>query len=208
MLIDPGDLAVFLTASLMLNLTPGNDMMFVLGQSMRSGFGAGVAASLGIATGSAIHLLLVALGVAVLLDQHPMLFDLIRYAGVAYLLWLAWRTLASHGSLRIASAPPRSIYQAWRDGTVVNLLNPKVIVFMFAFLPPFVRPENGTPLLQLLILGLIFNTGGTAINMIVAAFAGKASQLLATNRTAATWFNRISACILLLLAARLLLDRR
>lgn len=206
--IATADLLVFLTAALMLNLTPGNDMMFVLGQSIRSGVGAGVAASLGIATGSAIHLLLVALGVAVLLNQHPVFFDLVRYAGAAYLVWLAWRTLSASGSLRLAQAPERNFFQAWRDGTIVNLLNPKVIVFMFAFLPPFVRPENGSPLLQLLILGLIFNVGGTVINVIVAAFAGKASRLLLSSKAAAVWFNRISASIFLLLAARLAFERK
>ena len=83
--IEWADLAVFMAAALMLNLTPGNDMMFVLGQSLRGGIRSGVAASLGIATGSLVHLCLVALGVAVVLARHPAVFDAIRYAGAAYL---------------------------------------------------------------------------------------------------------------------------
>jgi threonine/homoserine/homoserine lactone efflux protein len=88
--IETADLLVFLTAALMLNLTPGNDMMFVLGQSLKGGARVGIAASLGIATGALVHLALVAFGVAVLLAQYPAVFDFIRYAGAAYLVWIAW----------------------------------------------------------------------------------------------------------------------
>jgi len=131
--IATADLLIFLTASLTLNLTPGNDMMFVLGQSMRSGFRTGTAASLGIATGSLIHLLLVALGVAVILNQHPVVFDAIRYAGAAYLLWIAWKALNATSMAHIGETPKLGAFSAWRDGALVNLLNPKIIVFMFAF---------------------------------------------------------------------------
>ena len=74
--------------------------------------------------------------------------------------------------------------RAWRDGVLVNVFNPKTIVFMFAFLPPFVRPENGAPLLQLFILGMIFNIGGTLVNCGVAIFAGSIGEKLATNARA------------------------
>lgn len=95
MLISWPDLAVFLTAALMLNLTPGNDMMFVLGQSLKGGPKRGIAASLGIATGSLIHLALVALGLAVVLANNPMVFEAIRWAGVIYLVWLAFKAFTS-----------------------------------------------------------------------------------------------------------------
>ena len=88
------DLMMFLSAALLLNLTPGNDMMFVLGQSLKGGSARGIAASFGIATGSLIHLSLVALGVAVLLKENPVVFETIRWVGVVYLLWIAWKTLA------------------------------------------------------------------------------------------------------------------
>jgi threonine/homoserine/homoserine lactone efflux protein len=202
------DLLLFVTAALALNLTPGNDMMFVLGQSVRSGTAAGIAAGLGIATGSLVHLLLVALGLAVVLARHPLLFDAIRYLGAAYLLWLAWRAWTTATATSMARAAPRSAWRAWRDGTIVNLLNPKVIVFMFAFLPPFIRPENGAPLLQLLILGLIFNAGGTLVNIAVAVFAGRAATVLTANARAAMLFGRLTASLFVLLAARLAFERR
>src|SRR5205085_11740883 len=93
--VEPADLLVFLTAALMLNLTPGNDMMYVLGQGLKGGPRTGIAASLGIATGSLIHLILVALGVAVVLAEHPQIFDAIRWAGALYLVWIAFKALTT-----------------------------------------------------------------------------------------------------------------
>jgi threonine/homoserine/homoserine lactone efflux protein len=202
------DLIVFLTAALTLNLTPGNDMMFVLGTSIKGGARNGVAASFGIATGSLIHLCLVAAGVAVILAQHPQLFEAIRWAGVAYLLWIAWKTLSSPAGQLVHKEIQGSALKAWRDGVFVNLLNPKVIIFMFAFLPPFVRPENGAPLLQLFILGMLFNIGGTAINCLVAFFAGSIGQKLATSARLARGFAIASSMLFVVLAARLAFERR
>jgi len=79
---------------------------------------------------------------------------------------------------------------------------------MFAFLPPFIRPENGSPLLQLFILGMIFNVGGTIINCVVALFAGKIGAALSTSLQFRRWFSRISAGLFLLLAARLVFERK
>jgi threonine/homoserine/homoserine lactone efflux protein len=206
--ISSTDLLIFLTAALSLNLTPGNDMMYVLGQSLKGGARGGIAASLGIAGGSLIHLGFVALGVAVILAQNPLLFDLIRYAGAAYLAWIAYNTLTSPLTALNRDEAERSTFAAFRDGVLVNLLNPKIIVFMFAFLPPFIRPENGSPLLQLVILGMIFNAGGTIINCLVALFAGKIGAALFTSLKFRRWFSRISAGLFLLLAARLVLERK
>ena len=187
--INSTDLLVFLTAALSLNLTPGNDMMYVLGQSLKGGPRTGISASLGIAGGSLIHLGFVALGVAVILARYPLLFDLIRYAGACYLIWIAYTTLTSPMSALTRDDVQRSTFAAFRDGVLVNLFNPKIIVFMFAFLPPFIRPENGSPLLQLLILGMIFNVGGTVINCVVALFAGKIGAALSTSLNFRRWFS-------------------
>jgi threonine/homoserine/homoserine lactone efflux protein len=202
------DLMVFLSAALLLNLTPGNDMMFVLGQSIKGGHGRGIAASFGIAIGSIIHLSLVALGVAVLLKENPVVFEAIRWLGVAYLSWIAWKTLHSAGPVHSNVDVNGSNWRAWRDGTLVNLLNPKVIIFMFAFLPPFIRPESGMPLLQLLILGTLFNIGGTAVNVMVALLSGGIGRRLATSARVARGFAYASSAVFVALALRLALDRK
>jgi threonine/homoserine/homoserine lactone efflux protein len=192
----------------MLNLTPGNDMMFVLGQSFKGGVRAGIAASLGIATGSLVHLALVALGVAVILSQHPTLFEAIRWAGAAYLVWMAIKTLTTPLEVLQATGRKLPLFAAWRDGTLVNLLNPKIIVFMFAFLPPFIHPENGAPLLQLLILGTIFNAGGTLVNFAVAASAATLRDSLVANKALQRAMSAATSVIFFGLALRLVLEKR
>ncbi|MGE4251742.1 MAG: LysE family translocator [Parvibaculaceae bacterium] len=206
--IDTADLLVFLTAALALNLTPGNDMMYVLGQSMKGGVRPGLAAGFGIATGSFIHLLLVAAGMAVVLSHYPAVFDAIRWVGAAYLVWIAYKTLATPIGDLTAQGASRGSFAAWRDGVLVNSFNPKTIVFMFAFLPPFVRPENGAPLLQLFILGTLFNIGGGIINGAVALFAGSIGAKLRQSPGIAQGFRIVSASLFLLLAARLACERR
>ena len=206
--IEPGNFIIFLAAALSLNLTPGNDMMFVLGQSLKGGARTGLAASLGIATGSLVHLALVALGAAIVLAQHPMAFQAIRYLGAGYLLWLAVSTIRKGRFVLKPAMGTGSALRAWRDGTLVNLLNPKVIFFFFAFLPPFVQPELGSPLLQLLILGLVFNIGGTLINFMVAAFAGTAVRFFSGNVKFAKGFTLLSSALFVVLAMRLVLEGR
>lgn len=206
--IEWSDLLIFTAAALTLNLTPGNDMMFVLGQSMKGGTKAGIAASLGIATGLLVHLGLVAAGVAVILAEHPAVFDATRYVGVAYLVWMALKILRQPVAGLEGNATGRDSFAAWRDGALVNVFNPKIVVFMFALLPPFIRPENGMPLLQLFILGMVFNVGGTLINFAVAIFSGRLARLLAGNASAARWFARASAALFLILAMRIAFGRR
>jgi threonine/homoserine/homoserine lactone efflux protein len=124
--------------------------------------------------------------------------------------WCSWRSAWRWSSAGIftAQGERRSSFAAWRDGVLVNSFNPKTIVFMFAFLPPFIRPENGMPLLQLFIFGMIFNIGGTAINCMVAAFAGRIGEKLSQSRRIARGFAIVSASLFLVLAARMAFERR
>lgn len=208
MLIDWTNLSVFLAAALTLNLTPGNDMMYVLGQCLKSGRSAGIAASFGIMTGSFVHIGLVAVGVAAILTQLPVLFEALRWAGVAYLVWLAFKALTSAASQFHADGARRSHFAAWRDGVIVNVLNPKVAVFMLAFLPQFIDPSHGSALLQILIFGMIFNIGGTAVLLVVCCFAGSIGDKLRNNPRIARGFSLACGGVFLLLATRLAFDRR
>jgi threonine/homoserine/homoserine lactone efflux protein len=209
MLIPVETLLVFVPAALALNLTPGNDMLFCLGQGMRSGPRAGVAASLGIAAGVLIHTLAAGIGLAAVLRAHPAAFEAIRWAGVAYLVYLAVQAWRSSGPLvaPAGGAPARALV-AWREAVVVSLLNPKVAVFVLAFLPQFVDPARGSTFLQFFLLGAILNTGGTLINIAVGLFAGRLSGWLATRAHVARWLQRATGGIFLLLAARIAFERR
>ena len=202
--VDPLTLLAFIPAGLALNLTPGADMMFTLSQGLRGGPRAGMAANAGIAAGGLIQTLIAGLGLGALVAAHPMAFDAIRWAGVAYLLYLALQMLRSGPLATGPAAQARPLPRVFLDGMLVNLLNPKVILFILAFLPQFVDPARAV-LPQFMILGLVFALGGLVVNGIVAVFAGGLGQRLATSATVVRWLGRAGAAIFTGLALRLAL---
>jgi len=209
MFIDPLQLILFIPAALALNLTPGSDMMFCLGTGLKSGPRAGIFASLGVATGALIHSLLAAFGLAALLAAYPIAFEAVRWAGVGYLVWLAIQAFRKRGSLMVSAKVDASgNVKAWRDGAIVNLFNPKVAIFILAFVPQFVDPAKGSTILQFLIFGLILNIGGTIINGLVGGFAGSIGKLLITYRTINRLFAYLTCFVFLGLAARLAISER
>lgn len=203
-------LLLFVPASLALNLTPGNDMLFCLGQGMRSGPRAGIAASLGIATGVFLHTLAAAVGLAALLAARPGAFEVLRWAGVAYLVFLAVQALRGSGVLVAAGAAPVRIpvLKAWREAVLVSLLNPKVAIFVLAFLPQFVDVSRGGAFAQFMTLGLILNIGGTVVNAVVGGCAGAIGGWLLQRRKVSLLIERITGVLLLAIAARIALERR
>lgn len=206
----PVDLAVllaFVPAGLALNLTPGADMMFCLGQGLRSGPASAMAANFGIAVGGLVHTLAAALGLGAVLAAHPAAFDVIRWVGVGYLLWLAIKGLRAQGGLVAPNRGALAPLRAFREALMVNLLNPKVILFILAFLPQFVDPTRAV-FAQFLTLGLVFALGGLVVNGAVGVFAGRLGQGLATSPVAARWLGWASAGIFGLLALRLALMER
>lgn len=201
MAVDLVTLLAFIPAALALNLTPGADMMFTLAQGLRSGRAAGMAANAGIAVGGLIHTAIAGLGLGALVAAHPAAFDAIRWAGVAYLLVLAWQSWRA-GIARMGAVVVRPVARVFLDGMMVNLLNPKVILFILAFLPQFVDP-NRPVLAQFMALGLVFSAGGFAVNGVVAWTAGSIGQRLAQSEPLARWLGRAGAAIFVALAARL-----
>ncbi|MFW8635728.1 LysE family translocator [Cribrihabitans pelagius] len=205
-MIDPVTLLAFIPAALALNLTPGADMMFCLGQGLRSGRLPAVAASAGVAAGGMVHVTLAGLGLGAAVAAMPGLFDVIRWAGVAYLLYLAWGALRHGPAKGKALAVPAR--RAFRAGFFVNLTNPKVILFVLAFVPQFVRPEAGPVLAQFLVFGAVLALGGFAVNGLVGVFAGHAGQRLTGSPVFARWLGRVSAGIFAGLALRLAIMER
>ncbi|TDK43764.1 LysE family translocator [Antarcticimicrobium luteum] len=205
-MMDPLILLTFVPAALALNLTPGADMMFCLGQGLRSGRGPAVAASAGIAAGGMVHVTLAGLGLGAAVAALPWLFDVIRWAGVAYLLYLAWGAWRS-GPAR-DGAPPVPASRAFRAGFVVNLTNPKVILFVLAFIPQFVTPQAGPVLAQFLIFGAVLSLGGFVVNALVGLFAGQAGERLFASPRVSLWLGRLSGGIFAALALRLAILER
>lgn len=198
-------LAGFVPAALALNLTPGADMMFCLGQGLRGGPRAALAADAGIALGGMVHVAVAGLGLGALVASAPWAFDAIRWIGVAYLLWLAARALRSNGTP--GNLPQTRAATAFRDGLLVNLSNPKVILFVLAFVPQFV--DASRPVLpQFLIFGAVLSLGGLVVNGAVGLLAGGAGQQLANSAALGRWLARVSAMVFAGLALRLALISR
>ena len=197
-MVDPLMLLAFVPAGLALNFTPGADMMFCLGQGLRSGPQAAIAASGGIALGAFIHTGLAGLGLGALIATVPIAFEVIRWVGVAYLIWLAVQTLRQFGQAN--DVPAKSPRRAFRAGLIVNLSNPKVILFVLAFVPQFVVPEAGSVLGQFLIFGAVLSLGGFIINGAVGVFASGAGRRLAQGSRVLDW---ITASVFAALAIRL-----
>lgn len=192
----------FLPAALALNLTPGADMMFCLGQGLRIGPRAAAAASAGISMGLLVHVTIAGLGLGAVMARLPWAFEVIRWLGVGYLLFLAYQSLRDTGeSTETSAQPPR---RAFREGFFVNLTNPKVILFVLAFVPQFVDPAKPV-LLQFLIFGLILGVGGFVINAAVGAAASGAGRRFASAAGPRRWMARVSGTIFAALALRLAL---
>jgi threonine/homoserine/homoserine lactone efflux protein len=199
----------FLVAGLSLNLTPGADMTYVLARSAGQGRGAGVVSAFGVSAGSLGHSLLAAVGVSALLASSPTLFLAIQYGGAAYLLYLAWKAWrGARQPLAMQERPRASLTRVFLEGAWTNLLNPKVALFILAFLPQFVDPARGHVIGQMLFLGLLFNIGGTTVNLVVALVVGWISDHLRQSAKFALYVRRSSALVMLWLAVQTLFLRR
>lgn len=153
----PATLALFTSASLLLAVAPGPDNIFVLTQSMVRGWRVGLIVTLGLCTGLIVHTAAVALGVAALFQTSALAFNLLKFAGAAYLAYLAWGAFrAGAASLDNAGGEPLGPGRAYLRGIVMNVTNPKVSIFFLAFLPQFVDAEAGAPMQQMLGLSAVF----------------------------------------------------
>ncbi len=205
--VDPLTLLAFVPAGLALNLTPGADMMFCLAQGLRGGARAALAADVGIALGVFFHAAAAGLGLSALVAAEPTLLDIIRWLGVGYLLWLALGAFRA-GPIPDATAPVLAPPRAFRQALMVNLTNPKVILFVLAFVPQFVDPTHGAILPQFLVFGFILAMGGLVINGFVGVFAGSLGRRLANSPRFAHALRWTTAGVFTALAARLALMER
>lgn len=191
----------FIPAAIALNLTPGADMLFCLGQGLRSGTKQAFAASAGVSMGSMTHVTIAGLGLGAVISAFPWIFDVIRWIGVGYLLYLAVTALRSSDqsdeSVRLTSA------QAFRQGYFVNLSNPKVILFVLAFIPQFVDPTQGSVFVQFLMYGAIIAINGFFVNGLVGAFASGLGQAMAGSEKFQRGIGYVTATIFTALALRL-----
>ena len=206
---DSQQLLVFMAAALALNVTPGPDMLYVIARGSAEGRSAGVASALGIGAGTLVHIAALALGLSALLAAVPLAYDVIRWAGAGYLVWLGVRAIRDAGrASEHVALEPASLGVIFRQGMLTNVLNPKVALFFLAFLPQFVDPGRGSPVVQIVALGLLFDLSGTIVNLGVALaasrLAGWRRDVTASGRSSReVMLRRITGGIFIALGARL-----
>ncbi len=167
------DIGLFLVASALLTIAPGPDILYVLARGVSQGPRAGIAAALGFASGCIFHTVLAAVGIAALIRSSELAFDIVRYAGAAYLVWIGIQALRHRSQFSVeASRDRRTLSTIYRQSVLGNMLNPKVTLFFLAFLPQFVNSGAGQVGLQMALLGAIFMLQTIVIFGAVAIFAG------------------------------------
>jgi threonine/homoserine/homoserine lactone efflux protein len=176
-------ISVFAVAALLLLLTPGPAVLFIVARSVEQGRVAGLVSVCGITTGTLVHVAAAALGLSALLASSALAFALVKYAGAAYLIYIGLRRILSRADAAAAPSqlPRRSLTRLYRDGIVVNLLNPKTALFFLAFLPQFVDPARGAIAFQVAFLGLLFALMGLTSDGLYALAAGTAGRWVKRN---------------------------
>ncbi len=208
-MLDVNSLLLFMTATIILNITPGPDMLYVIARSVGQGRAAGIASSLGIAAGCFVHILAVTFGLASLMMAVPAAYEIIKYAGAAYLIYLGIRILITRQT-KNAETPieEASLRKIFLQGVITNVLNPKVALFFLAFLPQFVNREENVAA-QIIFLGVLFNTSGTLVNVIVALAASYTGIQFKTRIGNSSVFRWLTGGVFIGLGVRLaLLERR
>jgi threonine/homoserine/homoserine lactone efflux protein len=198
---------VFVLTGILLNLTPGQDTMFIIGRSLANGTRAGVAAAFGICVGSIGHTLLAALGLSAILAASPLAFTLVKLAGAIYLVYLGARLLLTkhpHADALLPGPPARAaVRSAFTQGILTNLLNPKVALFFLALLPQFIDPSSASKTLAFVALGATFVTTGLIWCLVLAAAAGRLQAFFRRNPSAGVLLDRMVGALFLALGARL-----
>lgn len=203
------DLPLFILSGLLLNILPGPDSLLIMTRSATQGWRAGVAAVMGITTGTMVHVTAAAVGLSAILATSATAFTVVKYVGAAYILWMAVGLLrAKRSDAKEAMAvPPQPYAKIFAQGLLTNVLNPKVALFFLAFVPQFIDAAAPNKALAFIILGCIFNFNGMLWCVSLALFTAFASARLKVNPTTALWLNRVTGGLFVWLGVKLALSK-
>ena len=200
---------LFTIASLVLIVTPGQDMVLVMSRSIAQGAAAGVVTAAGVSVGLVGHTVLATLGLGAVLRTSEWLFLALKLIGAAYLVYLGVGLLRTKATaLVVQSSSKRSLARLFVDGALSNISNPKIAVFYFAFLPQFVLPGAANPTLSVFVLGLLFAALTFFVKGPVGYFAGLLSGWLRSRTSVLAWLYRSSGAVLVALGLKLAFERR
>ncbi len=206
--METAQVVLFVMASILVILSPGQDMVLVMSRGIAQGARAGMVTAAGVATGLLAHTALATAGVGALLLASASLFYVVKLVGAIYLFYLGVRLLLSRSDLDIGHAEARSYRRMFSQGALSNLSNPKITIFYFAFLPQFVSADTQNPAWYLLLLGMGFAVLTLLIKAPIGYCAGVASQWIRARPAAIKLINRISGCMLIGFGLQLALDER
>ena len=199
----------FLTVSLLIVASPGTGAAVTIATGLSRGARTALVAALGCTLGIVPHMLAAVTGLAALLHASSLAFEVVKFAGVAYLLYIAWMTWREQGALKIgADGVARSDWEVVRHAVLVNLLNPKLSMFFLAFLPQFIAKDEATPTLAMLQLSSIFMAMTFAVFALYGAFAARMREHVLGSPAAMAWLRRSFAATFVALGAKLALTQR
>ena len=199
----------FLTASILLTIAPGPDILYLLTKSLASGAKCGIILAAGLVSGIVFHTFLVMAGVAAIIQNSPTAMTALKIFGAAYLLFLAYKSFTAAkrgGEISIKKSDSEiSAVSIYRRGVLMNVLNPKVLLFFLAFLPQFVNLSSDSASLQIILLGVTFALQAFIIFSLIATGAGKVRKILLQQKNLGRILNFVEAAVLALIAVTLLL---
>jgi threonine/homoserine/homoserine lactone efflux protein len=205
------DLTLFVISGLLLNIMPGPDSLLIMTRSATQGWRAGVTAALGIGAGVFVHIFAAALGLSAVLATSATAFTVVKLAGAAYILYMAWGLLKNKGDggpkapVAVQALPYRKIFA---QGFLTNVLNPKVALFFLAFVPQFISADAPNKALAFIILGCIFNFNGTLWTTGLALFTAKATERVKLNPLVSKWLSRLTGTLFVWLGVKLALSKQ
>ncbi|WP_296577236.1 LysE family translocator [Phreatobacter sp.] len=199
----------FLLTTLIIVASPGTGVIYTLAAGLSRGSRASVLAAFACTLGIVPHLIAAMMGLAALLHTSALAYNAVKYAGVAYLLWMAWQTLKEEGALKVEAAVDRR--SSWRvivDGIAINVLNPKLSIFFVAFLPQFIAVGEPAPLARMLELSAVFMAMTFVVFAVYGLFAAAMRDRVISRPAVMAWMRRIFAGAFVALGARLALQEK
>lgn len=208
-MLDFETIILFITASTLLALAPGPDNIFVLTQSMIKGAKPGIFVTLGLCSGLVFHTSAVALGVAAIFQTSIVAFNILKFIGAGYLLYLAYMSFMSNSKSKVkADKEDLSLTKLYKRGIIMNITNPKVSIFFLAFLPQFTNPSTESVTLQIFTLGAIFMLCALVVFSSIALLAGKLGNWFNRSENAENILNKVAGTVFAGLAIKLALSER
>jgi len=203
---------VFLSAVVVLNISPGPDLLYILSRTVTQGRRIGWASSAGVCSGALVHVTAAACGLSAILATSALAFSVVKLAGAAYLFYLGIQALRSKGAAAAVSTVTQTrqvtAWEAYRQGVLIDVLNPKAALFFLAFLPQFVRSGHGSASLQLFGLGLLVIVLALPIEALFVLAAARTTRFFRRSPKVSVWLDRVLGTVFIALGLRLvLLDR-